>query len=161
MELRATQLAWVAVRHIDVTGLEDIVSVIQGKQAIVRLASILHERDNPDDDGPLAELGDAWDDVNAKLRAAVEAKGLAVKGKIVFTIDLKAMRTKGGECGLEVETSVVVKAPPKPKRGAMLYLDHDGVASTAPVQAELPIFAPKAIDGGKSDSGKATKKATV
>lgn len=142
-------------------------AVIGGDQAIQRLAAALKSRDDPDDPGPLGELGESWDRVLIAMRSLVEKTGNACKGKITFTIDLKAYRTKGNEVGLEVETGVVTKAPAQPKRGTMLYLDHEANAHTAPVQEDLPIFhGPKgAIEGGKANgngkAAEAAKKATV
>ena len=136
-------------------------AVIGGDQAIQRLAAVLKSRDDPDDPGPLGEVGDAWDRLLIHMREHVEKTGNACKGKITFTIDLKSFRTKGNEVGLEVETGVAVKAPPKPKRGTMLYLDREGTASTAPVQEDLPLFnGPSgAIEGGKANDNKAAKSA--
>ena len=132
-------------------------SVIQGDQAIQRLAAVLRRRDDPDDEGPLAEVGKAWDEVLERMRSYVDQTGNACKGKITFTIDLKAKRN-GNEVSLEVETGTAQKAPSPPKRATILYLDRDAVANTSPVQDELPMFQVK--DGGKKN-GDSAKKATV
>lgn len=139
-------------------------AVIEGDQAFQRLAAILQDREDPDDKGPLAEVSDHFNDLSCAMRAYVERTGKACKGQIVFTINLKGFRTKGKEVGMEVETGVTHKAPPKPKRGTMLYLDHEGTAHTAPVQEDLPIFNAKVvIQGGKGqdETGDVAKKATV
>lgn len=129
-------------------------AVIHGEQAVQRLATIMREKDNPDDPGLLGEAGTSLDDVFARIRAHVERTGKACKGSVTITIALKGYRSKGGEVAVDVEGGVTSKAPAPPKRETILFLDHDSHAHTTPQQEEMPLFDPKVVKGGeeKKDS---------
>lgn len=107
-------------------------------------------------DAPTIEdrIGSAWDEANERIRNAMEQNGgKAVAGSITFTLKLKGHKTPNGEYAVDVDPGISSKLPNIPMTKIQVYLDHDAVAHTAPVQVDMPIMGirPNAISGGNSN----------
>jgi hypothetical protein len=107
-------------------------------------------------DAPTIEdrIGSAWDEANERIRSAMEQNGgKAVAGSITFTLKLKGHKTPNGEYAVDVDPGISSKLPNIPMTKIQVYLDHDSVAHTAPVQVDMPIMGirPSAIEGGKNN----------
>jgi hypothetical protein len=127
---------------------------IAGSGAWCGLNVACQRKDVPDAPTIEDRIGQAWDEANERIRSAMEQNGgKAVSGSITFTLKLKGHKTPNGEYAVDVDPGISSKLPNIPMTKIQVYLDHDSVAHTAPVQVDMPIMGirPTAISGGNNN----------
>lgn len=110
--------------------------------AVLRIAQLLKDSDDPDDPGWQTELGDALLKASAIMAKKVRQTNKACKGSVTVKFELLGKRTPNKEVAIEIsvpEPAVKVPSLAK-KRTTQLFAGHDGELSTTAVQEEMPLF---------------------
>jgi len=106
------------------------------------------------EDAPTLEqrVGAKWDALCAAIRETVELNGgKACTGEVTLKIKVRGCRTENEEVEMSVTPILSGKVPEAPLPQTRVYLDHDAIAHTQPVQVNLPIMGIKgAVEGGKN-----------
>lgn len=132
--------------------------------AVLRIAQLLKDYDDPDDPGWQTELGDALLKASAVLAKKVRQTNKACKGSVQVKFDLKGYRTKNKEVAIEIEVPEPTTKVPSlaKKRGTMLFAGHDGELSTTAIQEDMPLFtkeSARVVPGvGNDDAANAAEK---
>lgn len=139
-------------------------TVSDHENAMQRLHAIMQDKDNPDEQGMLADMGRELLRVyNECQEFTRRSGGKACKGQVTVVFDLHSFKS---ETEIEVDLTmqpIKTKSPPKTfARKKRTFATRDGEISTVPTQEELPIMGIKgSVDGGKKEAPTAAKKVTA